>query len=60
WGADRYVAWASGEQTCVRANVVMDTLGDRDELVEGLRQWAARNPGATIEGAEPVTLTRCA
>ena len=60
WGADRSVAWADGEQTCVRAHVVMDTPGDRDELVEGLREWAARNPGAAVDGADPVTLTRCA
>ena len=60
WGADRFVAWTQGEQTCVRGHVVMDTPGDRDELVEGLRAWAARNPGAVVEGADPVTLTRCA
>ena len=60
WGADRSVAWANGEQTCVRDHVVMDTPGDRDELVEGLRAWATRNPGAVVEGGDPVTLTRCA
>jgi hypothetical protein len=60
WGADRFVAWADGEQTCVRGHVVMDTPGDRDELVEGLQAWAARNPGAVVEGGDPVTITRCA
>ena len=60
WGSDRFVAWANGEQTCVRDQVVMDTPADRDELVEGLRAWAARNPGAAVEGADPVRLTRCA
>ena len=60
WGADRFVAWSNGEQTCVRGHVVMDTPGDRDELVEGLRAWAARNPGGVVDGADPVTLTRCA
>jgi hypothetical protein len=60
WGADRWVAWSDGEQTCVRAHVLMDTPPDRDELVEGLRAWAARNPGGVVDGAEPVTLTRCA
>ncbi|HEX2192432.1 MAG TPA: hypothetical protein VHH09_04500 [Acidimicrobiales bacterium] len=60
WGADRYVAWTNGDQTCVRAHVVMDSPADRDELLDGLRQWAARNPGANVDGADPVTLTRCA
>ena len=40
WGGDRYVAWDKGDQTCLRANFVMDTQADTDQLVSALREWA--------------------
>jgi len=60
WGGDHYVAWASGAKTCVRFNVVMDTAQDTTELLSGLRNWAANNPGATVRGTGPVAVTNCA
>ena len=60
WGNDGYVAWTSGAQTCVRANIVMDTTRDTTELVNALRVWARAHRGATVTGTSPVTLTRCA
>jgi hypothetical protein len=59
WGGDRYVAWSAGTRTCVRDSVVMDTPGDRADLVAALRQWATRRPGATVADADPVVITRC-
>jgi hypothetical protein len=59
WGGDRYVAWDRGDQTCVRANFVMDTQADTDQLVSALRDWAGRRTGASVSGSSPVTLTSC-
>ena len=60
WGNDGYVAWTRGAQTCVRANIVMDSSRDTTELVNALRTWArAVGGGATVSGTRPVTVTRC-
>ena len=61
WAGDRYVAWETGNRTCVRTIVVLDTAADAAELVAALRQWAADHAGTTVEpGASAVTFTRCA
>jgi hypothetical protein len=60
WGGDRYVAWQNGGQTCVRLAVDMDNADENAELAEALADWAAERPGATVEGAGPFTITRCA
>lgn len=58
WGGDQYVAWDTGTgATCVRADFAMDTDADRRELVEGLRQWAGSQPGASVDEL-PGGLTR--
>jgi len=59
WGGDRYVAWDSGDKTCLRANFVMDTPTDTDQLVSALKDWASRQPAATVSGSGPITLTTC-
>jgi hypothetical protein len=59
WAADRYVAWADGERTCVRWHVVMDTPADTTDVAAGLRAWAAKNPGARVQGTNPVVVTNC-
>ena len=63
WGGDRYVAWDSGDKTCLRANFVMDTQADTNQLVSALKDWASRQPAATITGsgtgASPITMTTC-
>jgi len=57
WAGDRYVAWAAGSRTCVRATVVVDSDVDVAELAGALRQWA----GATVDtGPRAVTFSRCA
>jgi hypothetical protein len=59
WGGDRYVAWDSGKQTCVRTRMVMDTGNDTRELLDALRRFAARTSGLDVQGSGPVTFTRC-
>lgn len=59
WGGDRYVAWDSGSKTCIRANFVMDTPNDADELRSALQDWASRQPAATVTGSNPITMTAC-
>jgi hypothetical protein len=54
------VAWQNGGQTCVRLAIDMDTAEENAELGEALADWAAERPGATLEGAGPFTVTRCA
>ena len=63
WAGDRYVAWSSGRQTCVRANVVMESVAEAAELVTALRRWVADHEGAmvTAPGGSPVvSVRRCA
>ena len=59
WGGDRYVAWDAGGRTCVRADIVMDTPADTQQLLAGLERWRRNRPGATVTGTGPVTLTSC-
>lgn len=59
WGGDRYVAWDSGDKTCLRANFVMDTPTDTDQLASALKDWATREPAATVTGTNPIVLTTC-
>lgn len=58
WAGDRYVAWAAGGRTCLRATVAMENAAEAAELAAGLRQWA----GSAVDATRPpaVTFTRCA
>jgi hypothetical protein len=59
WGADRYVVWQNGGQTCVRLSVDMDNPEKVAEMGQALADWAADTPGATVQGAGPFIVTRC-
>ena len=63
WGGDRYVAWADGGRTCVRANVTMDTPEDARRLRRALERAADRDEGISVRAAgaapSPVTVTSC-
>jgi hypothetical protein len=59
WGADRYVVWQNGGQTCVRLSVDMDTPEKVAEMGQALADWAADTPGANVQGAGPFIVTRC-
>jgi hypothetical protein len=60
WGADRYVAWQNGAQTCVRLAITMDNPEKATEMGTALADWAKDTPGATVTGQGPFTVTRCA
>ncbi|MDQ1502369.1 MAG: hypothetical protein QOD57_96 [Actinomycetota bacterium] len=60
WGADRYVAWQNGGQTCVRLSIQMDTPDKVTEMGGALTDWAKDTPGATVQGSGPFIVTRCA
>ncbi len=60
WGADRYVAWQNGGQTCVRLAISMDTPEKTAEMGQALADWAQNTPGATVTGQGPFSVTRCA
>jgi hypothetical protein len=60
WAADRYVTWADGPRTCLRWHIAMDSPADTTDVAAGLRTWATKNPGAKVEGTNPVVVTNCA
>jgi hypothetical protein len=60
WGADRYVTWQNGGQTCVRLSIDMDTPAQLTAMGQALTDWAKGTPGATVQGSGPFTVTRCA
>jgi hypothetical protein len=60
WGADRYVTWQNGGQTCVRLSIDMDTPAQLTAMGQALTNWAKGTPGATVQGSGPFTVTRCA
>ena len=59
WGADRFVAWQNGGQTCVRLSIDMDTPDKLTAMGQALANWAKGTPGATIQGSGPFTVNRC-
>ncbi|HEX2849169.1 MAG TPA: DUF6782 family putative metallopeptidase [Acidimicrobiales bacterium] len=59
WGGDRYVAYATGNRTCVRATITMDTANDTGELRSALERLASSRRGVTVQGDSPLTLTSC-
>ncbi|MBW3616066.1 MAG: hypothetical protein KY439_12285 [Actinobacteria bacterium] len=61
WGGDRYVAWADGRRTCVRATIAMDTPDDGARLRRALERVAERRKGVSVgRGAQgPATVTSC-
>ena len=66
WGGDHYVAWAAGQQSCIRVDLAGDTPTDLDELVAAGERWVDVDPGArTVSeqvsgGVSVVRLTGCA
>jgi hypothetical protein len=51
WGGDKYVAWDSGKQACVRDRMVMDTAKDRTQVLDALRRWADTRSGVKIDSS---------
>jgi len=59
WGGDSYRAWSDGSRTCIRVNIIMDTPADTASLVDVLHAWAAKLPGATVSGTDPIEISNC-
>ena len=63
WGGDQYVAWATGDRTCVRANFVGDTAADTAEIGAALQEsggFVLFPVEVSIEvGPDLVTFTSC-
>lgn len=59
WGGGRYVAWSQGPDVCMKANLVMDTAKDGDELVAAFEAWAAKRPRAKVTKGDVVTVDNC-
>jgi hypothetical protein len=60
WGGDRYVAWDTGDKTCLRVAWTMDSAKDLDELRDALTRWASKQPDAKVTGTDPLVVTSCA
>ena len=60
WGGGRYVAWADGDETCVRTTIATDSPQDDAELRQALDRLAkARDDGFEVTGRGPITFTSC-
>jgi hypothetical protein len=59
WGADHYVAWQSGANTCVRLNIVMDTPDANTLMGKALAAWSQNTDGTSISGTGPFTVNSC-
>jgi hypothetical protein len=59
WGADRYVAWRDGDDTCFRVNIAMDTPQDDAELRQALQRLDDERDGFDWSGRGPFTFTAC-
>jgi hypothetical protein len=59
WGADRYVAWQSGTDTCVRLTLSMDTPAATSLMGKALAAWSQNTDGTSISGSGPFTVNSC-
>jgi hypothetical protein len=62
WGGDRFVAWRSGDETCVRLHVEADTPAHLDDYADALEEWTRSATGREIfyPTADLVRVTSCA
>jgi hypothetical protein len=62
WGGDRFVAWRTGGQTCVRVHVEADTPAELDDYAFALEGWAREVGGREIfyPTADVLRVTACA
>jgi hypothetical protein len=60
WAGDWFVAWNESNRSCLRADFVMDTAKDTNELRDALNRWAQSRPSAKVTNAgDAVELTTC-
>lgn len=59
WGGDRFVAWTSGRDVCLRWTIAMDTDADLAELAVAFQAVVDANPGASFAVADDLRFTNC-
>jgi hypothetical protein len=60
WAGDWFVAWRDGNRVCLRADFVMDSGKDTNELRDALTKWAQKRPsGKVANNGEAVEVTSC-
>ncbi len=61
WGGDAWVAWRSGEATCVRLHVEADSAAELDQLADAIELWAAESVDRRVfyPTADLIRLTAC-
>ncbi|HKN39180.1 MAG TPA: hypothetical protein VJ456_08740, partial [Acidimicrobiia bacterium] len=59
WGADRYVAWQNGADTCVRLTIAMDTPDATTLMGKALAAWSQNTDGSSVTGSGPFTVNAC-
>ncbi|MBO0682006.1 MAG: hypothetical protein J2P45_02530 [Candidatus Dormibacteraeota bacterium] len=59
WTGDRYVAWTSGSQSCVRARFAASGPAGSRAMVADLQKWVSSHSGATLQTGDQPVLTRC-
>jgi hypothetical protein len=60
WAGDWYVAWRDSNRVCVRADFVMDSTKDTNELRDALTKWAQNRPsGKVANNGDAVEVTTC-
>ena len=59
WGADRYVAWQNGAQTCARLTIAMDTPDATTLMGKALAAWSQNTDGSSVSGSGPFTVNAC-
>jgi len=60
WGGDAMVVYRADGQSCMRWDIVMDSVADEEELFAGLAEWTALRGGAVSIVDGRVRLDRCA
>lgn len=60
WGGDWYVAWRSGDRTCVRAHIEADTAADLDDYAAMLEDWVTLGDREVFyPNADLIRVTSC-
>lgn len=59
WAGDHYVAWSSGDHTCVRAEIATAGGSTGPILLSALQTYVSVRTGTSLEAGDPAMLTTC-
>jgi hypothetical protein len=60
WAGSHFVTWLSGTRPCIRVNLETTTPEGADAMTVALQAWAGTQPGRTVTGKAPISVTACA